>query len=287
MDLQKTLTNAWRRLAPRLTAVYDELINAQNTYNNMSGYDKYRVRENAPKIYNQWIQKQINALEKDYQYAKDIYDDRHRYIQHQRNTNSPYWLAGEIDAANYWYTRYNDDNDKIKELEGKKLATNKERADFIPTNSNPLKEGDKQWTIDDLMWKMELMVLHDDYMRSIDKNYKASKEEDEEWNGYKKQLKDLWVSFDDFRDWYYKQHPTPQMEARDKAWEALNNAFYNTLWPSPAQTTEQSQAVNSDAQIQEAKRLVTNELKRMNAAWELTKDIYRAKKLIDLYKKLK
>lgn len=38
---------------------------------------------------------------------------------------------------------------------------------------------------------------------------------------------------------------------------------------------------------QQAKRLVTNELKRMNAAWELMKNISRTQKLIDLYKKLK
>jgi hypothetical protein len=100
-------------------------------------------------------------------------------------------------------------------------------------------------------------------------------------------LKWLWVSMDDVRAEYFRRHPTPQMEARDRAWEILNNAFYNTLWPSPVQTAMQSQSVNNDAQIQKAKRLVVDELKRLNAAWEIYKDIDRTKKLIDLYKKLK
>lgn len=60
-----------------------------------------------------------------------------------------------------------------------------------------------------------------------------------------------------------------------------NNA---TAWQ-----TQQVVAQNNEAlwRMEEAKKLVTNELKRMNAAWELTKDISRTKKLIDLYKKLK
>ena len=100
---------------------------------------------------------------------------------------------------------------------------------------NPLKEWDKKWTIDNIMKKMELMVLQDDYKRSQNRNYKTSKEDDDEFNSYKKELKKLWVSFDDFRKWYYNQHPTPEMEAWQKAWDAMNNMFYNVLWPSPSQ----------------------------------------------------
>jgi len=41
------------------------------------------------------------------------------------------------------------------------------------------------------MNKMELIVWHDDYMRSQDKNYKSPKSIDEEFNKYKKELNKL------------------------------------------------------------------------------------------------
>ena len=127
------------------------------------------------------------------------------------------------------------------------MAINTWFANAIPHFSNYdwsnsiIKKWDRQWTIDGLMNKMELMVQHDDYMRSQNRNYKASKSEDEEFNKYKKQLKDLWVSFDDFRWWYYERHPTPEMEARQNAWDAMNKAFYDTLWPSPSQLKQEEQ----------------------------------------------
>lgn len=114
-------------------------------------------------------------------------------------------------------------------------------ANAVPHFSNynwsnsVIKNADRQWTIDNLMNQMELMIQHDDYMKSQDRNYKTPKAIDDEFNRYKKELDGLWVSFDDFRWWYYQKHPTPDMEARDKAWKALNNAFYNALWPSPKQ----------------------------------------------------
>lgn len=274
MDLQKTLTNAWRKLFPAATAVYDELVNAQNAYNNMSEYDKYKVRENIPEIYNQWIQRRIDNLEKDYQYARDIYDKKDRYIQEQRSKNNSFWLGGKVHVANYWYTRYNNDLDKIKELEWKKLVTNKELADFIPVNNSPLKEGNKQWTIDDIMWRMELIVLHDDYMKSLDRNYRMSKEEDEEWNGYKKQLKDLWVSFGDFRDWYYKQHPTKNMEAWDELSKKLNVWLREKAWSW------------SETGKKEAKKFIWNILSWMVNTWNVESNLDKMKELINLYNKL-
>lgn len=170
---------------------------------------------------------------------------------------------------------------------------------FIPNNNNPLKNVDRFSTEENLI-NQQIKLLEwehaaqlewrkvRDAQRYID-SYRLANDgaNDKLRNRNMDTLKWLWVSMDDVRAEYFRRHPTPQMEARDRAWEMLNNTFYNTLWPSPAQITVQSQAVNNDAQIQKAKRLVTNELKRMNTAWELTKDISRTKRLIDLYKKLK
>lgn len=84
-------------------------------------------------------------------------------------------------------------------------------------------------------------------------------------------------------------------EAREKIQRRQNQTMPvatvgRTLQTIP--TTEQAQQVvaqNNETlwRMEEAKRLVTNELKRMNAAWELTKNISRTKRLIDLYNKLK
>ena len=170
---------------------------------------------------------------------------------------------------------------------------------FIPNNDNPLKNVDRFNTKKDLI-NQQIGLL--EWEALAQKEWQLARNAQQYINSYwnanggandklrnrnMNTLKWLWISMDDVRAEYFRRHPTPQMEARDRAWEILNNAFYNTLWQSPVQTTTQSQVINNDAQIQEAKRLVTNELKRMNAAWELTKDISRTKKLIDLYKKLK
>lgn len=59
---------------------------------------------------------------------------------------------------------------------------------------------------------------------------------------------------------------------------------------SNTQTAQQRKGAKAEQKmdvVQEAKKLVTNELKRMNAAWELLKDVSKTKRLINLYKKLK
>ena len=87
-------------------------------------------------------------------------------------------------------------------------------------------------------------------------------------------------------------------EAREKIQKRQNQAMPVPMTRRVLQTipnnatAEQAQQVtiqNNEAlwRMGEAKKLVTNELKRMNATWELIKDISRTKKLIDLYKKLK
>lgn len=169
-------------------------------------------------------------------------------------------------SNHYWTSPW--EKRALADLEGKKstlAALQKERDSITPVNnkelwkaiphfnnydSNPnhinsnnsiLKQVDKQWTIDNLKNLMEQMILHEDYMKSVDRNYRTSKEEDEEFNRYKKTLKGLWVSFDEFRNRYYSKHPTPEMQAWDKAWEMMNDRFYNTLWQSPSQLKQEEQ----------------------------------------------
>lgn len=162
------------------------------------------------------------------------------------------------------------------------LVTNKNLANFIPNNGNPIINVDKYKTKEDLMNQqiglLEWEAIAQKEWQSV---RNAQQYIDSYWNANNgandklrnrnmDTLKWLWISMDDVRAEYFRRHPTPQMEARDRV-----------------QTAVQSQATNNDTQIQEAKRLITNELKRMNAAWELTKDVSRTQKLIDLYKKLK
>ena len=87
-------------------------------------------------------------------------------------------------------------------------------------------------------------------------------------------------------------------EAREKIQRRQNQTVPATTAGKALQTipnnatAEQAQQVvtqNNETlwKMQEAKKLVTNELKRMNAAWELLKDVSKTKRLINLYKKLK
>ncbi|MBO7716534.1 MAG: hypothetical protein J6S85_23415 [Methanobrevibacter sp.] len=68
MDLQKTLTNAGRKLAPGLAVVYDTLKNAQDIYNDMRHYDQYRTRERV----------QNDAINRIYQKINNINEDTSR-----------------------------------------------------------------------------------------------------------------------------------------------------------------------------------------------------------------
>lgn len=246
MSIKRTFTNVWRELFPVAAEVYDELINAQNTYDNMYGYDQYKVKENIPKMYNQWIQRQIDALEKDYQY----------------------------------------DNDKIKELEEKKLVTNKELIEFIPTNGNPITNVDKYKTKEDLMnQQIQLMywesLAQKEWQKArnaqsyIDSYRKANDSaNDKLWNRNLKTLKDLWVSMDDIRAEYFRRYPTPQMEAWDKAWEMLNDYVYRIL---------DGTSKDVDTDKREAKKIFVENLTWMINDWQIEYNIDRIKRFVDAY----
>ena len=60
-----------------------------------------------------------------------------------------------------------------------------------------------------------------------------------------------------------------------------------TTAPTVQTTAKQPVKITASSTKQEAKRLITNELRRLSAAWELLNNVSRTQKLINLYKKLK
>ena len=195
-------------------------------------------------------QNELKDLNKDaaIKAAQDRINDYQWYIDALENKH--WWHQSDLSPNARSIAKYNDmikeQQDFIDLVQWTYPVNNMDLNKYFPDsvnfdkNNQAMKKGDRQWTINDIMEKMELMVQHDDYMRSQNKNYKAPKSEDEEFNNYKKQLKNLWVSFDDFRWWYYGRHPTPEIEAWDKAWEKLNESFYNMMWWSSAQNNNSS-----------------------------------------------
>lgn len=137
-----------------------------------------------------------------------------------------------------------------------------------------LKKWDKQWTIDKLKNGMERILQHEEYMKSKDKYYEVPKEMEDEFNEYKNSLKNLWVSFDDFKWRYYTKHPTPQMEARDKAWDMLDEYVYNIV---------QKKSKDIDADKQEAKRIFVENLTWLVNDWWIDDNIGRIKRFVDAY----
>ena len=108
MDIQKTLTNAWRKLAPGLAATYDVLKNAQDTYNDMYWYDQYLTRERVKADVQNRLdakkQDEINNLTGQLYWAKDLLNrnltwDYYNYIlpSPDPQTNTVYANKNKID----------------------------------------------------------------------------------------------------------------------------------------------------------------------------------------------
>lgn len=283
MDLQKTLTNAGRKLAPGLAVVYDTLKNAQDIYNDMRHYDQYRTRERV----------QNDAINRIYQKINNINEDTSR-----RNEDYAYyndlvqkWLANDYEKA-YRDEAYNailNNRQAANELYWKLPANNYELFNMVanvPTK-NPITEVDQYSTKEDLLNRQIDLIateqaILDNYWSDKDgtdfAHKKFLRETQDERDRNKKTLEDLWYDMDYVRAAYYNKYPTPQMLwAQELAWR-LDNWMKNKLW------------VNDSAQAEEneqAKKLIINELTRMVNTWEVEVNPSRAQKLIDLYNKIK
>lgn len=123
MDLQKTLTNAGRKLAPGLAATYDVLKNAQDTYNDMSTYNqdkvKQRIKEDAlNRIDNKMANLKVSS-QKNYKMSREV---------RPKSNDFSSSAARNRGLSNDYYGRYLKDMDERGKL--------REARDWLSSTNN-------------------------------------------------------------------------------------------------------------------------------------------------------
>lgn len=191
-------------------------------------------------------------------------------------------------------------------LTGRKLThwsatnINPEWADFLPPRWNSdytpnfdswLKKVDTQATIDNLIDKAIAIARYEEVRQGWDKNYSLPQEDVDTFNKYIKTLKDLWVSKNAVSAEYYRRYPTKEMEAWDKAWQAMNNWVYKTFWTVDWNARYwwaiEDAATDKAASNADIKKTIAKWLSSLVKKWKITDNVSKIQKLIDLYNKVK